>query len=225
MNLELYLSDWETNYRNKLNTLPLFDFQWTQSWNSKQKKLFAQAFQHVRGHCAEFFWHIGSFVPDPEIKKIVLDNIKEEFGENNKTSHSILYSLFAKELGCDLMNEIGNQSTYISFIKNFNLGHLKWLSENDIDSKFAAFSAYEKLDNADYNNLYQLAKSLGVSNKQSLLFFEVHMYVEHFDATTKKLKHIWDKSPNKVEEAFQFIGNHQLRVWKNLGEFIMNNEN
>ena len=87
------------------------------------------------------------------------------------------------------------------------------------DYNFAAFAAYEKLDNLDYVNLLSLVKSLNVTNKGQI-FFKIHSVVEHFSPAYNKLVRIWDESPDVVKEAFTFIGDNQLNMWHNLSELI-----
>jgi len=227
MKLNDFISDWSNNYDQELKTTELFQPELTEKWSLNQKKYFSRAFQHIRGHCAEFFWHVGSFTDYVEVKEVILKNIKEEFGYDDeesryRNSHSTLYNLFMSEFGCDIFDEIGNHSTYLDFAKKFNQDHLKWLASHDSDYKFAAFSAYEKLDNLDYERLYLLAKSLGVTEKKNLLFFDVHRYVEHFDKTSHTLQKIWNKNSEIVKDSFDFIGKHQLIMWRDLSNVIFN---
>ena len=70
---------------------------------------------------------------------------------------------------------------------------------------------------------WKLAKNMGVK-ESALLFFEVHSKVQHYDMASESLdlKHIWDKNPEKVSEAFRFIGDHQNWMWRNLSECVLN---
>ncbi|MEM6721125.1 MAG: iron-containing redox enzyme family protein [Bacteroidota bacterium] len=223
MKLNLFLSEWTKSYKQELEKVPMFNIDLTKNWSINQKKKFAKAFQHIRGHCAEFFWHVGSFSSSSSIKKIILNNIEEEFGyhkNQSKYSHSELYNLFMNEFGCDIFDEIGYHSTYLDFIRKFNQDHLKWLSMHNYDYKFATFSAYEKLDNLDYEKLYQLAKSLEPKNKESLIFFEVHFKVNHFENTSDVLIDIWEKNNLVVIESFDFIAKKQISIWSQLSDLI-----
>ncbi len=96
-----------------------------------------------------------------------------------------------------------------------------WLSNHDDDSRWAAFAAYEKLDNVDYNDLHNLVKNFELP-QNALAFFLVHTKVEHFEAAEKELSEIWQKNPEQVKDAFNFIGTHQNEMWQNLSDAIYN---
>jgi hypothetical protein len=117
------------------------------------------------------------------------------------------------------MDEYLEESSYLDFAKEFNKGHIRWLSNHDADERFAAFAAYERLDNIDYNYLFELASNLGTS-KKGLIFFKVHTVVTHFQSTEEKLLKIWSNNPQKVENAFNFIASHQINMWYKLSELI-----
>jgi hypothetical protein len=89
----------------------------------------------------------------------------------------------------------------------------------DFELAWSAFGAYEKLDNVDYDNLYNFAISLG-SSKKGLVFFDIHRHVEHYENIDPLLQTIWDKNPELVRKGFEFIGNHQLAMWSRLGEYL-----
>lgn len=220
MELQEFIRDWTRQYNTKMDTVDLFDPNWTQSWTFEQKAFFARAFYHVRGHCNDFFWFVANHTNDIRVKNVILENTEEEYGKALR-SHEQLYLKFAQEFHFDLKDELVNKTTNLPFIADFNKGHIEWLVNHEPDYHFAAFSAYEKLDNPDYNYLYNLAVSIS-ANKNNLTFFDVHRYVEHFEATSEVLNEIWDKNSNIVYEAFEFIGNHQLKMWNNLGESVKN---
>lgn len=201
-------------YRDGLSEILLFNDA-PSKWTKQQVKRFAAIFYHTRGHFIDFMWYLANFCHDDEIKKIVLSNCAEEFGVNGCYSHEMLYARFAKACGVDIQEEIIHQTHYVDFARDFNHGHIKWLSEHNLAAQFAAFSAYERLDNIDYPSLYQLAQNLGF-DEHSLTFFKVHIHVEHFEATSDKLMHFWREDPEAVKQAFEFIYSHQLEMWRNL---------
>jgi len=127
--------------------------------------------------------------------------------------------LIAIECGVDIHDEIVHETHYQPFAKKFNKVHLEWLSLHDEEERLAAFSAYERLDNIDYPCLTQMAESLALS-PQSLNFFKVHIHVQHFDSTRKLLLPLWDKHPEKIILAFNFIYTHQYEMWLNLSKHV-----
>jgi len=217
---QLFIQQADCRYKERLATLNLFDKTLTSNWDQSQKKYFAAIFYHLRGHFINFMWYIANFSDNQEIKKIIIQNIKEELGIEGRFSHEKLYALFAKEFNVDIHDEVVNQTHYLPFAKQFNQEHLLWLSQHDIDSQLAAFAAYERLDNIDYPHLTQLAESIGASDK-TLAFFKVHIHVEHFESTWDVLIKIWLKSPVKVINAFDFIYSHQYHMWKKLSDAIL----
>lgn len=218
MSLSDYVSAWEENYQQKVGRLPLFDPALTRQWTMAQRQFFVKAFYHIRGHCNDFFWFVANHTSDIRVKEIILENTREEYGKD-LLSHEQLFYQFAEAMGCNMHEEVVNQTTNLPFIQAFNTGHLRWLAQHDSDAQFAAFSAYEKLDNPDYTHLYALAESFGL-DKKPLTFFYVHTFVEHFEETSPILEEIWNRSPESVKAAFDFIGDHQYAVWKQLGEAV-----
>ncbi len=214
-----FLAQVDQSYKEKLAQIPLFDSQQTANWNLYQKSSFAAIFYHLRGHFINFMWYVANFAPDEATKTIIINNISEELGVNNKFSHEMLYAVFAKENGINIHDEIVNQTHYLPFAQNFNKEHLAWLASHDAESQISAFAAYERLDNIDYPYLTACVASLNTSDK-GITFFKVHSYVEHFSATIEKLLPIWNDNSIKIKEAFDFIYTHQLRMWQQLSDEI-----
>lgn len=217
--LDQFLLITDNQYRQKLSTINLFNFTKTIHWNSTQKKYFAAIFYHIRGHFINFMWYLANFSTSTVVKKIIIDNIYEELGRKNQFSHEQLYERFANECGVNIHHELVNETHYLPFVREFNKAHLKWLSEHDEDEQFAAFSAYERLDNIDYHYLSQFATSLSL-NPTNLTFFNVHALVNHFDLTLEKLSPIWQTNPEKVINAINFIYEHQYTMWQKLSDCI-----
>jgi hypothetical protein len=143
-----------------------------------------------------------------------LDNISEEFSLRS-LSHEELYFKFADEFGVDLNSETITEENYLPFLKKFNKSHTDFLLTEGWNTKWATFSAYEKLDNVDYKNLLNLAKNIGTSAK-GMVFFRVHSEANHHDSTSQLLQKIWETDPESVKIGFEFIAKHQLEMWKEL---------
>lgn len=220
LKLHEFLDAWDESYKNAMKEIPLFNPELTEKWNDNQKKYFAEVFYHARGNFHDFLWHMGNHAPDSKAKSMILKNIAEEFGTMGK-SHEQLYFDFAASVGVDLHDEIETEKNYLPCIRDFNKGHLRWLRTHDWESSLSAFSAYERLDNIDYVNLYSLAQSLNLTRIQSA-FFSVHIYVKHFDATVDYLSDIWIANPHKLKKAFEFIAGHQCTMWKKISDAIFN---
>ena len=217
--LSCFLNQTDREYIEAASALPLFDIGKTAQWSAFQKTSFAAIFYHIRGHFINFMWYMANFSTDSGTKELILDNISEELGTENKFSHESLYQRFALECGVDINQEILDEQHYLDFVKKFNKGHIQWLSAHDSDDHIAAFSAYERLDNIDYPFLTELASSIGISSS-GMTFFRVHMQAEHFSAALKQLVPVWESTPDKVKQAFHFINSHQLNMWKQLSETI-----
>jgi hypothetical protein len=216
--LQQFLEEWDKNYRDAVKDIPMFKPELTKNWTDNQKIYFAKTFYHVRGHFHDFLWYLGTHTADAKVKAIILENIAEEFGGIGY-SHEQLYYNFAKSVGADLNNEIIKEENYLPFIRKFNQGHLEWLQSHNLESRLAAFSAYERLDNIDYVILRDLAKSLNVKGK-GLIFFNVHAKAGHFDRVSSYLVMVWNIDCNSVKKAFSFIGAHQLQMWETLSNKI-----
>jgi pyrroloquinoline quinone (PQQ) biosynthesis protein C len=212
-----FVAEWLHHYKEVVARIDLFNPELTKSLSLEQQKLLVKALYHTRGHCNDFFWFVANH-GSRAMKELILDNTAEEFGRDGK-SHEQLYHDFAESLGIDLTDEVVNETTYLPFVREYNRSHLRWLAAHDADSHLAAFSAYEKLDNPDYTNLYELAKSLGIQGR-GLVFFDVHRHVEHYEATMHFVDQVWKKSPEKVREAFTFIAEHQIDMWQQLSDVV-----
>ncbi|MCP4474070.1 MAG: hypothetical protein GY821_05785, partial [Gammaproteobacteria bacterium] len=130
-------------------------------------------------------------------------------------SHEKLYYVFAEAVGItDIQTtEWLDEIHHLPFIKKYNQAHLRWLTSQPWAGKWAAFAAYEKLDNIDYVNLYALANSFGLE-KRALAFFKIHQQADHFDRLQEDLQPIWQQQPQVVQSAFHFIGQHQSDMWQ-----------
>lgn len=217
-----FLSAWDLNYNEKLNKINLFNQELTSQWSSVQKQLFVKLLYHQRAHFDDVLWYMGCFAPDAKTKEVILENIRDEFGGNGP-SHEKLYLDFAENIGLDLTYELLEEKSYYPFLREYNLGHLKWLRENDWNHRLAAFAALERLDNLDYVVLRNVAISLGAS-KTSLVFFNVHICVAHFEEIEQygAFTELWQKDPDVVRHAFNFIGNYQIGIWEKISYAIFN---
>lgn len=222
MELDQFLEEWDKKYIAELKSIPIFQPDLTSKWNDKQKSKFANVFYHLRGHFHDFLWYVGNHADDKETKDIILKNIGEEFNGSAK-SHEQLYMDFTASIGIDTSKSFIDDKYNLPFAKEFNHNHIKWLHEHSAAHRFAALSAYERLDNVDYISLLELVKSLDVDRKGQI-FFKIHAVVEHFAPTHAKLKEIWTISEDIVKDSFTFIGYNQLRMWNNLSEAIFNEQ-
>lgn len=214
-----FLEPLDSQYQEKLKSLALFDASIASGWTTAQKKTFATVFYHIRGYFIDFMWFVANHSSNYAVKTTVLENIAEELGGPNQCSHEQLYSDFAKEWGVNIQDEFIFKANYPDFAKEFNHTHLLWLKDASEDERFAAFAAYERLDNLDYPLLYKLMTHFNLPLK-AVKFFKVHSYVEHFDATLPLIEPLWKKSPEKVKRAFDFIYLHQEKMWRTFSSFI-----
>ncbi|MDX1837154.1 hypothetical protein DIZ81_07130 [Legionella taurinensis] len=217
--LQEFLAHSDSMYRASLDTIPLFDSNQTQHWNTQQKQHFAAIFYHLRGHFINFMWYLANFSSNEQMKQVVLNNIHEEIGIGTRFSHELLYERFATECQVNIHEEMLSEAFYLPFAREFNKKHLQWLTCHSEEERIAAFAAYERLDNLDYPLLVNLAKSLHIS-QQGMAFFNVHVHVTHFDSVLDLLFPIWETDQSKVKNAFEFIYTHQRQMWSNLSDAI-----
>lgn len=213
-----FLHQWDEEYSAAITKIDLFNSLLTSQWKNSQKIYFAKLFYHIRGHFHDFLWLLGNHASDKKTKDIILANIAEEFNSSAR-SHEQMYLDFASSIEADLTDEIIENKHYLPFIQEYNKDHLRWLIDHNEAERFAAFSAYERLDNVDYKYLAGLATSMKVPRK-GLLFFKVHMKAQHFGTTENYLFSLWQENSSNVSESFTFIGQHQLKMWQNLSDII-----
>jgi hypothetical protein len=212
--LKLFIKSVDDTYQGELDKLTLFSAEAPFLASKPLQQKFIKLFYHIRGHFHEFLWYLLNHAPALHWKELILENILEESGRD-LLSHEELYAQFAREFDVDIANEMLHQSHYALFIREFNSSHLKWLASHNWQHGFAAYSAYERLDNIDYQRLYNLAELMGTSEK-GLTFFTVHKHVQHYETTQQDLHNIWQTDPNAVKSAYQFIYGSQLKVWQQL---------
>ena len=213
-----FMAEWEAAYGDEIKKIAIFNPEITSKWTKAQIEKFVRIFYHARGHFHEFLWYLGNHAENREVKRIVIDNIAEEFN-GGAASHEQMYIEFAKSHDVDLTDEYVEGKTYVPEIQDFNKGHLRWLASHSAEHGFAAFSAYERVDNVDYGSLAVLAESFGTSRK-GLIFFNVHLKAQHFETTEGYLNEIWEKNSDLVRESFNFITYHQLKMWRSLSALI-----
>lgn len=219
--LQDFLNEWDLQYASTARTIPLFDQSSPIVWTARRKKLFARLFYHSRGHFDRFLWIMASLAPSADYRSVVIRNITDELGGMRPAdlSHEQLFFRFAEELDPDIRDEPRVEGHNLPFLRAFNEGHIKALLNADWDGKWAIFSAYELLDNTDYNNLSWLAESMGLSG-EALVFFDVHRNGDHFGETFQLLEGVWAKDPQKVRTAFDFIGTHQIKMWREMSDTL-----
>ncbi|MBX3486440.1 MAG: iron-containing redox enzyme family protein [Candidatus Paracaedibacteraceae bacterium] len=213
-----FMIAWEAEYVQELSKISIFNPEITVQWTKAQIEKFVRIFYHARGHFHEFLWYLGNHAENRDVKRIVLENIAEEFN-GGAASHEQMFIEFAKSHDVELKDEYIDGKSYVSAIRDFNKGHLRWLADHSAEHGFAAFSAYERLDNIDYGALAKLAESIGTSRK-GLIFFNVHLKAQHFETTEGYLEEIWQNNSEAVRESFSFITYHQLQMWRSLAALI-----
>jgi Iron-containing redox enzyme len=213
--LQQFIEIKTADYQTKAQNLILFQPEFAQNLTLEQKQKFALTFYHIRGKFYKFLWYLGSFAPTKQYKQVVIDNLWEEFGQT--ISHEQWYYKFASEFGVDCKREILEEKYNYQWVKDYNEEHIRFILTKPFEQVWSIFGAYEALDNIDYDNLYKLAQNLS-STKQGLVFFDIHRRAGHFETISPLLQTIWDKDPESVKLGFEFIFEHQLQMWQNLGD-------
>lgn len=214
IDLSSYIENIINSYSDKVRKLPLFADDFARCLTLKQKKLFIKIFYHARGKFHDFLWYVGSNTQNAKVKKIVIQNIAEEFN-GSAASHEEMYMYFANYFNVNLTKEFLKNKYYIKSVRDFNNNHINYLVNHNDDHRISAFSAYEKLDNIDYPFLLKFASNMGAKGK-ALIFFKIHAAVEHFESTRGMLDSIWKKNSDAVKKSFEFITNNQLFLWNSL---------
>ncbi|MES2225561.1 MAG: iron-containing redox enzyme family protein [Patescibacteria group bacterium] len=221
--MAMFLSNWAEEYLLQTQQNRLFENTSSEArgWSDRQKETFVALLYHARGHFYRFLWHLANQA-SLEQRKVVFENIRDELGGESYAPHEVLFSRFAAEFGTDVQKEMfGRTALWDHFLAGFNDGHLRFILTHESDANWAFFSAYELLDNVDYVNLLNLAKAMGACKPEALEFFEVHIGSTHHEETRRLLSDIWVANPDSVREAFAFIAQHQLRMWRGIESVIM----
>jgi len=219
-----FLASWESSYREETARISIFTPEVNQI-SKDQAKQFCRLFYHARGHFYRFLWIMASWAPSNKYQTIIMRNIADELGAlaEHHQPHEQLFFHFAECIDPDIREEVVDSEHYLPFLRSFDDGHVQALLQADWDGKWSIFSAYEFLDNTDYENLYLLAQRLGVTG-DALTFFEVHRGGDHFGSTFDLLEDVWERQPQKVEESFAFIASHQLRMWRGISDLVLSKQ-
>lgn len=220
--LNEYLIQWESQYMSSLAEIDLFKIEVSENFTKKQIEFFVRTFYHVRGHFYKFLWCLGNNAPTKKAKKLVLDNFNEEFSEDNP-SHETLYQIFAHSINpkIDIAEEFIKEEYYFDFIREYNTEHIRMLLAHPWSYKISAFSAYERLDNTDYSSLLKMVDSFNLNASINTIFFKIHANAKHFDMLYCDLTKVWIEEKDSMKEAFTFIAEHQLSMWKLLSNSIL----
>lgn len=219
--LRAFIDDWTTKYEQALQDIPMFA-QEPPAWTRERLQTVVRAYAHSRTGFPEFLWYVASRAPSTAEKNVVLENIADEFGignGGNKTSHEQLYWRLAGAVGLNpetfIKEEVLGQHTNLPFLEEFNRGHLRWILFQPWDRVWSAFAAYERLDNPDADNMHRLFKHHGLSDPD-LEFIEVHRRVAHYGEAEPLLESVWKRDADAVRAGFNFIGEHQNRMWRKI---------
>ena len=210
--LQEFLSKWDASYEQEVQEIDLFNPTLVKQWTQEQAQYFVKVFYHSRGHFRDLLWYLGNFAPDKKAKDIILANIAEEFN-GDSLSHEQLYLDYAKSMGVDLKTEFLDHKFYLKEMYDFNQAHLRWASQHDWDHCFSAFSAYERLDTADYTLLANIQET---EHK----FFTIHRKAKHFEKTSEVLERIWKNNQEAVIKSFRFIAITQIKMWQDLSDAV-----
>jgi len=223
--------------------IPIFDINYVGKWSSNLRHSFVKNLYHARGHFDRQLFQRAALCSKSKYDKLkkledMCDELGIEFngkdgirglltGQITKVkimkSHEQLFIDFTEDVGCSIKEEISSykQPEYLS---DYNQALVKLLTNDDELTREVAFSAYEFLDNVDYNCLYSVAVALGAS-KKGLIFFDVHRHSNHFEKTEKTLKKFWKQNEKKCIDTFNEIFQIQTIMWSNLSLNILKNEN
>jgi len=221
LTLDSFLLEMDRKQAGRYSMIPIFDPDEVQRWSQPEKEYFAKVFYHTRGHFDRLLWMRLSHAPTAEDKKSILGYMAEEVGlesldsDGNFRSHEELFEAFAESLGVELNAELTEERFYLPFARNFNQGLIDWFRRHDWEMQTIGFSAYERLDNVDYEFLYKIARTLGAEG-DSLAYFEVHRGADHFEKTSKGLPDAWEKNPSGVKSAYDYVYSHQREMWQGL---------
>lgn len=214
-----FLKQWDKNYITKVSKIDLFNPKKIKQWTPRQHRYFIGVFYHLRGHFAEFLWHLGSFAPSKSAKEMILANITDEFNGHG-LSHEQLYHYFASAFEVDLTHELLDNRYYVPFAKDYIDGQLRWLRQHEWEERLTMFAAIERLDNVDYVNFRDVAIHMGTGNK-FLTFFNVHINADHFEnILVTELFAIWKNNSTVVKDVFNFVLEYQITMFEKFSKEI-----
>jgi hypothetical protein len=227
--LKKYVDEWVGIYSREHARLRMFDIALTAQFTRKQQQRFFIKFDPLRRYFPGLLGMLISMAPDQESKQVLLGNLAEEAGisEDGQSlvSHDDLYAISAQAVGVDILAEVAAGRTKSAYADEFNEKFLAWIisqrarygPKKDWRRIWAAFCAYELLDNVDYPAFLKMAQSFALTGT-ALKFFEIHCVVGHYGQGRKLLQKIWTKHPEDVRAGFAFIKKLQLTAFKALDE-------
>jgi reactive intermediate/imine deaminase len=224
MELNDFLKKIDGEQKEFYKTLKIFNIDYVNKWDLKIKQEFIRVLYHCRGHFDRVLWQRLNYAPNFEKKLEILKYIGEEAGiefvDNKKymKSHECLYLEFANFFSLDL-NAVFTENNKYQFTMDFNYKLINWFLENNWDRGSLGFCAYERLDNIDYQVLYDVAISMGCIGS-CLGFFKVHKDADHYDKTSKDIEKFWRVEKEVVIDAFSFIYENQKKLWYDFDKYM-----
>ena len=94
--LEIYVQKWSEEYKIEFEKIKTLKPQMVKNWNQTQIQSFIFHFYHIRGHFDRILWFLGSTAPNLEYKKIILENIEEEFGGNSVSHEQLFFQICSR---------------------------------------------------------------------------------------------------------------------------------
>ncbi len=229
--LQGFVDGWRREYVLQQRAIPLFKPELTARFTLAQQRAFIVIFDELRRHFTGLLGHLAELAPQQSYKRVLRENWIEENGVGGAPglkSHDHWYRLSARALGINILKERLGGCAKRPYTEKFNRRFFQWIIRQIViygwargwQRIWAAYCAYELLDNVDYPAFLKMAESFGLTGK-ALKFFEIHCAVEHYGQGRKLLEAIWHRHPEDVRAGFAFIKQLQLTAFKALSEELM----
>lgn len=231
LTLDAFVDDWTEGYRREQQTLQMFNPKITAQFTYQSQCRFFSIFDELRWHFTGLLGYLAGMAPNKAYRDVLHRNWCEENGAGTRAkawSHDELYRISAAAVGLDLFQDRSERwvkKAQRPYTKEFNERFFGWTLWQ-VDSYgitvgwrriWAAYCAYELLDNIDYPAFLEMAKSFGLKG-EALRFFEIHIHVQHYDQGRKLLEALWSKRRSDVEAGFAFIKCLQLSAFRGLSD-------
>lgn len=151
-----------------------------QRWNEGKLTIgelqeYAKQYYHFVKHFPMFVSSVHSNCTDPEIRKMLVENIADEEGYNTGvSSHPKLWGNFANALG--VSEKDADSAEIINEVKDSVNGFYKLCRSNDYKTGLAALYGYEKqIPEVSRVKIEGLKKFYNIESEKAIEFFTVHM--------------------------------------------------
>jgi len=177
-----------------------FYVKWSQGRLSVEElRVYAKQYYKFVEHFPRFVSSVHSNCAEPEIRKVIMENLADEEGfKTNVSNHPQLWINFCKALGAD--RNLILETEAVPEVKDMIEGFYEFCKSPDYRTGLAALLAYEyQIPEVSRIKIEGLKKYYSIDSKEAVEFFTVHEKADIFHREAE-MDVLLDKCSNETEQ-------------------------